>query len=1186
MSPVVPVAAALRDCRARRLAGLLALACLAACGGGHRPEDPDPAASGQIAGSVRDGILAVAPTNVWTKCADEGGLCVFTGTKAVRFGKGSTWSETLIFEAGALGGARCATDTSFYNDPVPNAFKECQLSDVSGDTAATRATQGEWSPLQSWPIVPVHLSLLPSGRVLAHNSTNDDLWPQLSVTAQVWNPLANTFTPVDSRDATLKSELFCTGFTHLPDGSVLTTGNQPNVGKDHDRNVNRFSTFTQTWSREGDTAFYRYYPSVAAMPNGDLMTFAGTAKSAPAELMRFDGSWKTLSAMTLAQDFNYYGWGQAAPNGKLFYAGPDTAMRFIDPVGPGSMTELGAREQLNRNYGSYAIYDTGKMLVAGGAQPATTSAVTIDFNGGTPTVVPTGSMAFARRHGNLTILADGSVLATGGYTGSSFTDVTEATAVLNAERWMPSTGKWTTLAGAQRVRAYHSTAMLLPDGRVVVGGNGMPYATGYEQQNVEIFSPPYLFQGTGKYATKSGVTGSVGCNNATFGDPLPGTVKSCSYVATTSTAKPSDAVSCATENALCALPSGAVATVYYGASGEFTSKTGLDGNVACNNATFGDPIFGSAKHCSYVVTNGPAGTAAALAAGAQQCAAENGTCTLPSGTTATVYYGAGAGTAGAPAVRPTIGYAPDSIGYGNRFIVKPGQASGIARVHLIKLGSVTHANNQGQRLVPLSFSVSGASLQVNAPASPNIAPPGYYMLFVVDDKGTPSIARMVQVQQYPVVALLSRQTGKALEVVPGANAGGTGIQMMGDDAQPNLNKSWELVPADGGNFKLVSRATGAVLSVPGSSMQAGTGVQALPDASGANQQWNLTRTSSGYFAIKARHSGFGLEVANASTADGAEVVQQSLGTTPGTNDEWVVMPVGYQRLVGLQSGKVAEVAGRSDAAGAAIEIATNAGDTHQSFRFVPRGEGYFSIEAAHSGSVIGVAGGSTEPVTVLQQQAWSGATAQQWALVPQNDGTFMLQARHSGHYMNVLHDKVDTGASVGQYPDNGGLPNQYWRLIPAVSLDPYQRNATSGRAIASGHVANVGWLPWVAASNTIGQPETGNNLEALKISARGVRPGLQISYRAQSPGGAWQAWVGDNQQAGTTGQSAPIQGFQAMLGGARDSCAIRYRAYLEGAGWQAWSAEGQTAGVANAATPLTGLQLIVECTNATMAYHP
>jgi len=58
---------------------------------------------------------------------------------------------------------------------------------------------------------------------------------------------------------------------------------------------------------------------------------------------------------------------------------------------------------------------------------------------------------------------------------------------------------------------------------------------------------------------------------------------------------------------------------------------------------------------------------------------------------------------------------------------------------------VTHAFNENQRFVPLSFSAAAGSVNVNAPSNGNIAPPGPYMLFLVDSAGVPSIASMVRV---------------------------------------------------------------------------------------------------------------------------------------------------------------------------------------------------------------------------------------------------------------------------------------------------------------------------------------------------------------------------------------------------------------------------------------------------------
>ena len=93
--------------------------------------------------------------------------------------------------------------------------------------------------------------------------------------------------------------------------------------------------------------------------------------------------------------------------------------------------------------------------------------------------------------------------------------------------------------------------------------------------------------------------------------------------------------------------------------------------------------------------------------------------------------------------RPVITAAPAALTYGGTFSVQTPDAARIASVSLVRLGSVTHTVNMSQRLVPLSFTSAGASLSVTAPANGNAAPPGYYMLFIVDTNGVPSVASIL-----------------------------------------------------------------------------------------------------------------------------------------------------------------------------------------------------------------------------------------------------------------------------------------------------------------------------------------------------------------------------------------------------------------------------------------------------------
>ena len=101
---------------------------------------------------------------------------------------------------------------------------------------------------------------------------------------------------------------------------------------------------------------------------------------------------------------------------------------------------------------------------------------------------------------------------------------------------------------------------------------------------------------------------------------------------------------------------------------------------------------------------------------------------------------------GAPATRPSISNVPSpSVTWGQQFPVQTPDAANIASVVLVRNGAVTHAFNADQRLVGMSFTTSvGGVLTVTAPPNQNIAPSGYYMLFLVNTSGVPSVASSIQ----------------------------------------------------------------------------------------------------------------------------------------------------------------------------------------------------------------------------------------------------------------------------------------------------------------------------------------------------------------------------------------------------------------------------------------------------------
>jgi hypothetical protein len=105
-------------------------------------------------------------------------------------------------------------------------------------------------------------------------------------------------------------------------------------------------------------------------------------------------------------------------------------------------------------------------------------------------------------------------------------------------------------------------------------------------------------------------------------------------------------------------------------------------------------------------------------------------------------------SSGSLATRPSItSVTPGVIGYGSSFQVQTPDAANIASVVIMKDGSVTHAFNMDQRLVGLSFTAGSGVLNVTGPPNGNTAPPGYYMIFLINTSGVPSVAKFVQISK-------------------------------------------------------------------------------------------------------------------------------------------------------------------------------------------------------------------------------------------------------------------------------------------------------------------------------------------------------------------------------------------------------------------------------------------------------
>jgi Concanavalin A-like lectin/glucanases superfamily/Domain of unknown function (DUF1929)/Bacterial Ig domain/Galactose oxidase, central domain len=115
--------------------------------------------------------------------------------------------------------------------------------------------------------------------------------------------------------------------------------------------------------------------------------------------------------------------------------------------------------------------------------------------------------------------------------------------------------------------------------------------------------------------------------------------------------------------------------------------------------------------------------------------------------------------------RPVISSAPGILRHGQGFSVQTPDASRIQKVALMRMGSVTHNFDMDQRFIPLSYTAGSGTLNVQGPANANVAPPGRYMLFILDDKGVPSVASLLAVERPPADSSPPTQPGGPLASV-------------------------------------------------------------------------------------------------------------------------------------------------------------------------------------------------------------------------------------------------------------------------------------------------------------------------------------------------------------------------------------------------------------------------------------
>jgi hypothetical protein len=379
----------------------------------------------------------------------------------------------------------------------------CGLSMTANRAAAAsfaapvgiEATIGRWDAPGTTPIIGLHMHQLPSGKVLMWGHGGE---PQL------FDPVGGGFTQVTDATCTNPAacELFCSGHSFLSDGSLLVAGGH-NEALGDNNGLTQASMFTgSSWTATGAMHYARWYPTLVTLGDGSVVALSGNqAPSTPATIPErwVNGSWTNLTGAT--RQLPLFPRAFVEPkNGWIFMAGDMNPSIYLDPSGSGSFITGASRVTSGRDYGSAVMLDSKVVYMGGGGGSCpsplpTASAEMIDLAAATPAWSAIAPMSIGRRQTTAVILADGTVLVTGGSSQCGFTN--EAGAVYAPELWNPAPaplGSWTTMANADVVRVYHSTSVLLADGRVLTSGSGDGGGV-TQQYSYQIFSPPYLFKG-------------------------------------------------------------------------------------------------------------------------------------------------------------------------------------------------------------------------------------------------------------------------------------------------------------------------------------------------------------------------------------------------------------------------------------------------------------------------------------------------------------------------------------------------------------------------------------------------------------------------------------------------------------------------------------------------------------------
>jgi hypothetical protein len=417
-------------------------------------------------------------------------------------------------------------------------------------SAGAACTKGTWQvmPFPS-PVRAIHAVLLNTGNVLlvAGSGNDPNAFAAGTFMSAIYNPAKGTFQMIPTPD-----DFFCAGHVQLPNGKVLIlAGNLAYPAADGSHGYEGLNTSyifnptTNSYQQVNNLNDGHWYPSATELGNGDVISLGGLDEdgngSTVTEYFRYDpasglGTW--LNQAQINQ--NHQWWGMypdmiLMQNGELFYTGSHVfgnnipggadiydVRQILNPTGSIPITEVpGLQDQPGGPPGtdmtdqSMAILlppaQAQRVMLMGGGNvdyslPSTRLTDLIDLfpTSGSPAykpgpLIPTGTALVngslvketsteGKMYVSMVILPNGTVFETGGALANRDQPVFEAS------MYNPATNQFVPGMATDPVpRGYHSSAFLLPDGRVMAIGNNP--GDGEFDMRISIYSPPYLFHG-------------------------------------------------------------------------------------------------------------------------------------------------------------------------------------------------------------------------------------------------------------------------------------------------------------------------------------------------------------------------------------------------------------------------------------------------------------------------------------------------------------------------------------------------------------------------------------------------------------------------------------------------------------------------------------------------------------------